>query len=94
MEPTKCNLHLVKYSNPSNGRCHRIWLFRRQIPQPDTSMVHSDLKTRSSDDMIMVEFKDAQGGSHYHKYPMINIARTEQGPDEEEKNVHQDAAHS
>lgn len=79
MKP-KGDLHLVEYNNPANGRRHRIWLFRRQTPQPDTSMVHSDLTTNNDGHAIVVSFKDSQDGDHCHRYPMTNVARTEQGP--------------
>lgn len=82
MKHSKGDLHLVEYHNPDNGRRCRIWLFRKQSPGPDTSAVHHDLKTANEDHVIVVSFKDAQDRYHCHRYPMANVARSEQAPEE------------
>ncbi len=79
MKP-KGDLHLVEYRNPAAGRCHRIWLFRKQVPAPDTSVVRSELMTTNDGNAVVVKFKDAAGNSHCHRYPMVNVARSEAGP--------------
>lgn len=83
MKP-KGDLHLVEYRNPDNGRRHKVWLFHRQSPPVDTSMVHCDLKTVAEDRAIVVKFQDVNGRAHRHIYPMANIARVESAPAMEE----------
>lgn len=79
MKP-KGDLHLVEYRNPDGGRCHRIWLFRRQSPAPDTSLVHRSLKTNHDGHAVVVSFEDMDGKAHRHIYPMVNVARSEASP--------------
>lgn len=85
MKSTKGDLYLVEYHNPANRRRSRVWLFRKQIPVPDTLAVHHDLKTGSEDHAIVITFKDRQDKTHCHRYPMANVARTEQTPDDVEE---------
>jgi len=79
---SKGDLHLVEYRNPDNGRRHKVWLFRKQSPPPDTSAVHCGLKTLTEDGAVVVRFQDRNGEDHWHKYPMENIARVESAPEE------------
>ncbi len=79
MKP-KGDLHLMEYRNPDNGRRHRMWLFHRQSPAPDTSAVDRNLMTAGDGHMILVSFDDKNGGHHCHRYPMANIARIKAAP--------------
>ena len=85
MNKPKGDLHLVEYRNPANDRRHRIWLFRKQSPAPNTSAVHCKLKTFSEEHTIVVSFEDKKGEGHFHRYPMVNVARSEAGPADVEK---------
>jgi len=77
----KGDLHVVEYA--TKGRRHRIWLFRRQEPAPDPSLVHSELTTTNEDHAIVVRFVDSGGNHHCHRYPMCHVARSEAGSDPE-----------